>query len=108
LYFGDPVGSEIFKIISANAVKPDCNNNGVADACDIVGPTSTDVDGNGIPDECDCPWDLDGSGDVGITDFLALLANWGPNPGHRADFDGDGMVGIVDFLALLANWGPCF
>ncbi len=27
-----------------------------------------------------CPWDLDGSGDVGINDFLALLANWGPCP----------------------------
>ncbi len=27
-----------------------------------------------------CPWDIDGSGDVGITDLLALLANWGPCP----------------------------
>ncbi len=53
-----------------------------------------------------CPWDVDGGG-VGITDFLALLAAWGPNPGHPADFDGDGNVGIVDFLELLANWGPC-
>ena len=24
-----------------------------------------------------------------------------------ADIDGDGVVGINDFLALLANWGPC-
>ena len=54
-----------------------------------------------------CPWDLDGSGDVGITDFLDLLAAWGPNPGHPADFDDDGFVGITDFLLLLANWGPC-
>jgi len=23
------------------------------------------------------------------------------------DLDGDGVVGINDFLALLANWGPC-
>ena len=29
------------------------------------------------------------------------------NPGHPADFDGDGFVGITDFLELLANWGPC-
>ena len=42
-----------------------------------------------------CPWDLDGDGEVGITDFLALLADWG-NP-----------YGIEDFLALLADWGPC-
>ncbi len=28
-----------------------------------------------------CPWDCaDGDGDVGIVDFLALLANWGPCP----------------------------
>ncbi len=54
-----------------------------------------------------CPWDLDGSSSVGILDLLALLAAWGPNPGHPADFDGDGTVGILDLLALLANWGPC-
>ena len=54
-----------------------------------------------------CPGDLDGSGDVGINDFLDLLAAWGPNPGHPADLDGDDVVGINDFLQLLANWGPC-
>ena len=54
-----------------------------------------------------CPGDLDGSGDVGINDFLDLLAAWGPNPGHPADLDGDDVVGINDFLELLANWGPC-
>ena len=43
----------------------------------------------------DCTWDLDGSGDVGIIDFLMLLADWG-NP-----YD------INDFLDLLADWGPC-
>ena len=52
------------------------------------------------------PGDIDGDGIVGITDFLALLAAWGPNPGHPADLDGDGFVGITDFLLLLANWGP--
>ena len=58
---------------------------------------------------CDaaCVWDLDNSGDVGINDFLDLLAAWGPSPGGPPDFDGDGVVGITDFLELLANWGPC-
>ena len=55
----------------------------------------------------DCLGDLNGDGTVGIVDFLALLAAWGPNPGHAADLDGDGTVGIVDFLQLLAAWGPC-
>ena len=53
-----------------------------------------------------CPWDCAsvGDGEVGILDFLALLAQWGnPTP---CDFDGAG-VGITDFLSLLAHWGPC-
>ncbi len=45
--------------------------------------------------EVPCPWDLDGSGTVGIADLLALLAAWG-DP-----------WGIKDLLAILGNWGPC-
>ena len=57
-----------------------------------------------------CPWDLDGSGDVGVSDFLNLLGAWGPCPPKGdcpADFDGSGDVGVSDFLELLGNWGPC-
>ena len=54
-----------------------------------------------------CPWDLDSSGTVGILDLLALLADWGTDPGGPPDFDGDGTVGILDLLTLLANWGEC-
>ena len=53
-----------------------------------------------------CPWDcaLEGNADVGINDFLALIAQWGePGP---CDFDGGG-VDINDFLKLIAHWGPC-
>ena len=87
----------------------DCNVNLLPDSCDIASGFSADVNGNGIPDECEtlCPGDLDGDGVVGITDFLALLAAWGPNPGHPGDLDGDDVVGITDFLALLGNWGAC-
>ena len=53
--------------------------------------------------------DIDGDGVVGITDFLLLLADWGPCPAPPeycpADLDGDGVVGIEDFLLLLASWG---
>ncbi|MHC4416112.1 MAG: right-handed parallel beta-helix repeat-containing protein [Planctomycetota bacterium] len=68
-----------------------------------------DNGGNVFPIKCPdlCPWDLDGSGAVGIADLLALLAAWGPDPGHPADFNNDGFVGINDLLALLANWGNC-
>jgi hypothetical protein len=53
-----------------------------------------------------CQWDCggDNDGDVGIVDFLELLAQW--DGGGTCDFDGGG-VGIVDFLKLLAEWGPC-
>ena len=53
-----------------------------------------------------CPWDCEVTpdGNVGINDFLDLLAQWG-SPGS-CDFDGGG-VGITNFLELLANWGPC-
>ncbi len=52
--------------------------------------------------------DIDGDGIVGINDFLALLAAWGPCPAPPqacpADLDGDNVVGITDFLLVLANW----
>ncbi len=51
--------------------------------------------------------DLDGDGEVGITDFLSLLKAWGPCPAKGdcpADLDGDGEVGIIDFLLLLNAW----
>jgi photosystem II stability/assembly factor-like uncharacterized protein len=53
-----------------------------------------------------CPWDCaePADGDVGVVDFLALLAQWGA-PGS-CDFDGGG-VAVTDFLELLAHWGPC-
>lgn len=54
------------------------------------------------------PGDVDGDGVVGVVDFLALLAAWGPCPDPPAacpaDLDGDGHVGITDLLMLLAAW----
>ena len=87
-----------------------------ADGAGISGTMLLRFISNGVWDEAvvtfdhsvpACPWDLDGNGDVGIEDFLALLAAWGTDPGGPPDFDGDGDVGITDFLELFANWGPC-
>ncbi|MHC4589109.1 MAG: sialidase family protein [Planctomycetota bacterium] len=85
----------------------DCNDNGVHDGADISGGTSTDFDADGIPDDCQCLADIDGSGEVDVIDFLALLAAWGPNPGDPADINRSGAVDVLDFLLLLAAWGPC-
>ena len=52
--------------------------------------------------------DLDLDCQVGIIDFLRLLADWGPCPettGCRADLNGDGVVDVLDFAMLLENWG---
>ncbi len=87
----------------------DCNGNGQPDSCDIVTGASHDADGNGVPDECLIVGDVDGDGFVGIVDFLALLASWGPcpepcPPSCPGDFGGDCAVGITDFLLLLGGW----
>ena len=78
----------------------------------VTGPMRSNffVDAVGINVQNACPWDLDGSGDVGVSDFLDLLGNWGPCPPKGdcpADFDGSGDVGVSDFLELLGNWGLC-
>lgn len=84
----------------------DCNDNGEPDACDIFDGQSNDQNNNGVPDECDA--DLDGSGSVGASDLLILLANWGPCENCDdcpADLDGNCTVGATDLLILLVNWG---
>ena len=91
----------------------DCNQNNVLDMIEILDGTLIDADNNGVPDSCEpsCLADIDGSGTVGILDFMAVLSDWGPCPELPApcenDFDRDGVVGIVDFLLLLGRWGPC-
>jgi hypothetical protein len=76
-------------------------------AVDLVAVGSTPVYYDDLRLEPICLGDIDGNESVSVTDFLALLAAWGPNPGHPADLNNDGVVNVLDFLALLANWGPC-
>lgn len=60
--------------------------------------------GTGTP----CPADLDDDGQVGFTDVLLILSNWGPcSPPCPIDLDGDNNVGFTDLLVVLSNWGPC-
>ena len=51
----------------------------------INGGPINDGGGNVIGTICpppapECPGDIDNDGEVGITDFLKVLANWGPCP----------------------------
>ncbi len=93
---GDQDGN-LYRINPINAATTVVGDTGISNGGGLgwVGPRSG------------CPWDLDGDANVGIVDFLGVLAAWGSNPGNPADFDGDGVVGISDFLDLLAHWGPC-
>ena len=92
----------------------DVNGDGLADL--IVGahfadPGGIDAAGESYvvfsPFSPPCPWDLDGDGNVFITDLLMLLMDFGTCDGSPADLDGDGCVTVLDLLTLIANFGPC-
>jgi hypothetical protein len=54
------------------------------------------------------PGDLDGDGDVDLTDLARLLANYGMTEGatyEDGDLDGDGDVDLSDLAGLLAHYG---
>lgn len=58
-----------------------------------------------IPHAPACPSDIDEDGEVGITDLLEVLSQWG-NPG-TADVDGNGVVDVMDLLMIVSEWGSC-
>jgi hypothetical protein len=53
-----------------------------------------------------CPGDVLDPPGVGVEDLLALMDSLATTD-SSADLDNDGTVGVSDLLALLANWGPC-
>ncbi len=63
----------------------------------------------GAPQQPECAADLDGEGNVGVPDLLALLGCWGGVSPECEDADlmKDGSVGVPDLLELLGAWGPC-
>ncbi len=132
--YAAPNGNEPYQVFDARVRSGspaiDSGNNAAVPAgitTDLAGqprfaddPATPDA-GLGIPPIVDrgayefqpCLGDLDGDGAVGILDFLALLAAWGPCggacavPSCPADLDRDCAIGITDFLTLLSAWGPC-
>ncbi len=56
-----------------------------------------------------CDVDLDSDNEVGFSDLLVLISQWGPcEPSCLgADLDSSGDVGFSDILLLIAEWGPC-
>ncbi|MEE2681290.1 MAG: PQQ-dependent sugar dehydrogenase [Planctomycetota bacterium] len=87
---------------------PDCDQDGISDACELAMGTQLDLNWNGVPDECDpaeCPADLDGDGIISGADLSIVLASWGTNgPGN---LNGDQTTDGQDLAIILANWGVC-
>ncbi|MHC4612046.1 MAG: choice-of-anchor Q domain-containing protein [Planctomycetota bacterium] len=54
----------------------------------------------------DCRQSPDGR--VSVLDVLVLIGGWGvASVGSPCDLDYDGVIGMADFEAMLASWGPC-
>lgn len=96
--------------------QPDCNGNGIPDACEIDAGLAADHNNNGIPDSCEtaCPADIAGNdGAVNVDDLLAVIANWGscspscPLAPCAGDIDGNCVVDHADLITIISNWGEC-
>ncbi len=87
----------VHKIVPETFVGPDCNENQVRDACDILSGFSRDVNGNGVPDECEeCYADCNASASLTIADFACFQARFALGEPY-ADCTGDQQLTIADF-----------
>lgn len=117
----DDLGGEVdagsVRVFASITPQPDCNGNGLPDACDIAHGISLDGDHNGTPDECEpgaCPADIAGTnGLVDIDDLGLVITSWGECPipcqvrTCLADVNHDCTVDIDDLVNVIVNWGPC-
>ncbi len=58
-----------------------------------------------------CPGDLDGDGEVGLSDLAIMLSNYGQPAGsyYEGDFNADGLVDLTDLAMFLSYYGDvCF
>lgn len=54
-----------------------------------------------------CPPDVNGDGQVNVTDLVAVTNAWGACAGCAADVTGDNQVNVADLLAVINAWGSC-
>ena len=66
---------------------------------------SSHVASPALPMCVDC--DLDGDGEVGVPDLLAVLHHMGHALVPEADINSDGGVDVVDLMELVGHWGDC-
>ena len=66
--------------------------------------TTCGTDTCGSPSTCEA--DINGDGNVDVSDILVMVSVWGTNDAD-ADINGDGTVGVADLLLVIDGWGPC-
>lgn len=49
--------------------------------------------------------DVDGDGEVGVTDLLDVISDWGRCPCCPTDLNGDDAVDVNELLNVISNWG---
>jgi cytochrome c peroxidase len=101
--------------VTANPGQEDGDTDGVGDACDnctiVANADQRDTDADGFGNICDA--DLNGDGQVDLSDFSLLRSVFGSTaPGaepfvlaDHADFNGDGTVDLSDFSIFRASFG---
>jgi len=80
---------------------------GLGDTVGLRGKGTGIVEQTNILFGSPCQSDLDGDGEVKVSDLLILIASWGPCSDCDEDLDGHGGVNVADLLILIAAWGPC-
>ncbi len=60
-----------------------------------------------IIDEPFCPEDINGDGQVNVTDLLSVISAWGDCSGCVEDLNDDGSVNVTDLLSVIEQWGSC-
>ena len=98
---GDPTGACCFGTDCFETTQTECTSNGGEWAGDN---TTCGANTCGSPSTCDA--DVNGDGNVDVSDILALVGAWGTSD-PDADVNGDGTVGVADLLLLIDGWGPC-
>ncbi|MCH2135901.1 MAG: hypothetical protein MK101_04890 [Phycisphaerales bacterium] len=54
-----------------------------------------------------CPVDLDGDGQVGVSEILTALAEWGGDGAAAGIAEPEDIVDVADILGIIAAFGPC-
>ena len=97
----DPTGACCFGTDCFVTTEAECTGNNGEWAGDN---TTCGANTCGSPSTCDA--DINGDGNVDVSDILAMVAAWGSSD-PDADINGDGTVDVADLLMVIESWGPC-